>query len=64
MNIGLSKIVVSPEGEQLYTFEHAALLSETSVTLVQFYIGLGVIESIGSMLHPREITRIAQIQLI
>jgi hypothetical protein len=62
MNVGLSKIVVSPEGEQLYTFEHAALLAETSITLVRFYIGLGVIEPIGSMLHPREITRIAQIQ--
>jgi MerR HTH family regulatory protein len=62
MNVDLSKIVVSPEGEQLYTFEYAALITETSITLVNFYIELGVIESTGSMLHPREISRIAQIQ--
>jgi MerR HTH family regulatory protein len=62
MTFSLSKIVVSPEGEQLYTFEYAALMTETSMTLVKFYVELGVIEPIGSMLHPREIARIAQIQ--
>jgi MerR HTH family regulatory protein len=62
MNFSLSKTVVSPEGEQLYTFEYAALATKTSVAVVQIYIQLGVIEPIGSMLHPREIARIAQIQ--
>jgi hypothetical protein len=32
------------------------------MTLVKFYVELGVIEPIASMLHPREIARIAQIQ--
>jgi MerR HTH family regulatory protein len=58
----LSKIVVSPEGEQLYSFEYAALLTETSVAIVISYVALGIIEPIGSMLHPREVARIAQMQ--
>ena len=62
MSFSLSKTVVSPEGEQLYTFEYAALITETSITLVKFYVELGVIEPSGSMLHSREIARIAQIQ--
>ncbi len=62
MTFSLSKIVVSPGGEQLYTFEYAALMTETSVTLVQVYVKLGVIEAIGDLLHSREIARIAQIQ--
>jgi len=62
MSFSLSTIVVSPAGEPLYTFEYAALLTETSVTVVEFYVASGVIEPIGSMLHSREITRIAQIQ--
>jgi MerR HTH family regulatory protein len=62
MTFSLSKIVVSSEGEQLYTFEYAASVTETSITLVQVYVQLGIIEPIGAMLHSREITRIAQIQ--
>jgi len=62
MSFSLSTVVVSPAGEPLYTFEYAALLTETSVTVVEFYVASGVIEPIGSMLHSREITRIAQIQ--
>ena len=44
MSFSLSKTVVSLEGEQLYTFEYAALITETSMTLVKFYVDLGVIE--------------------
>lgn len=62
MNFSLSKTVVSLEGEQLYTFEYAALIAETSITVVMSYVELGVIEPIGHMLHSREIARIAQIQ--
>lgn len=58
----LSTIVVSQEGEQLYTFEYAALVTETSITLVMSYVELGIIESLGCMLCGREIARIAQIQ--
>ena len=62
MTFSLSKTVVSPEGEQLYSFEYAALITKTSITVVQVYVELGVIETIGDLLHSREITRIAQIQ--
>jgi MerR HTH family regulatory protein len=62
MTFSLSRIVVSHEGDPLYSFEYAALIAETSITVVEAYIELGVIEAIGSMLHSREITRIAQIQ--
>ena len=62
MSFSLSTVVVSPAGEPLYTFEYAAVLTETSGTVVEFYVASGVIEPIGSMLHSREITRIAQIQ--
>ncbi|MEH1783570.1 MAG: chaperone modulator CbpM [Nostoc sp.] len=62
MTFSISRIVVSSEGEQLYTFEYAALITKTSITLVKFYVELGVIEPIGDLLHSREIARIAQIQ--
>lgn len=62
MSNSLSTTVVSPAGEPLYTFEYAAAITETSITLVQVYVQLGVIEPIGAMLHSREIARIAQIQ--
>jgi hypothetical protein len=62
MTFNLSTTVVSPEGEQLYTFEYAASMTETSITLVQVYVQLGIIEPIGDLLRAREIARIAQIQ--
>jgi len=62
MTFSLSKIVLSPGGEQLYSFEYAASITETSITVVQVYVQLGVIEAIGDLLHSREIARIAQIQ--
>ena len=62
MSFSLSTVVVSPAGEPLYTFEYAALLTETSVMAIEFYVASGVIEPTGSMLHSREITRIAQIR--
>ncbi|UKP01170.1 chaperone modulator CbpM [Nostoc sp. UHCC 0870] len=62
MTFSLSKTVVSLEGEQLYTFEYAASITETSMSIVQVYVELGVIEPIGDLLHSRAIARIAQIQ--
>jgi hypothetical protein len=62
MTFSLSTIVVSDEGERLYTFESAASIAQTSVVVIQIYLQLGIIESIGSMLYSREIARIAQIQ--
>jgi MerR HTH family regulatory protein len=66
MSSNLSAIIVMPassgKADQLYTFEYAASVTETSIMLIQVYIQLGVIESIGDLLHSREIARINQIQ--
>jgi DNA-binding transcriptional MerR regulator len=62
MTFSLSTTVVSDEGERLYTFESAASIAQTSIAVIQIYVQLGVIEPTGSMLHSREIARIAQIQ--
>lgn len=57
----LSQVVVSQEGEQLYTFEYAATATETSTAVIERFVQLGLIEPIGVMLHQRDINRIAQI---
>lgn len=66
MNSNLSAIVVVPassnRADQLYTFEYAASVTETSIMLIQVYIQLGVIDAIGDFLHSREVARIDQIQ--
>jgi len=62
MTFSLSRVVVSADGEQLYTFEYAAKVTATSVTVVESFVQLGLIEPIGSMLLERHISRIAQIQ--
>jgi len=58
----LSTTVISQEGDRLYTFEYAALVTETSTIVIEQFVQVGLIEPIGSMLHAREIARIAQIQ--
>ncbi len=61
-SVNLSRVVVSHAGERLYSFEYAARLSETSITTVESFVALGLIEPIGSMLLKRDIGRISQIQ--
>ena len=58
----LSTMVVSENGDRLYTFEYAALVTETSTMIIEQFVQVGLIEPIGSMLHAREIARIGQIQ--
>jgi DNA-binding transcriptional MerR regulator len=62
MTFSLSTTVISDQGEQLYTFESAASIAQTSIVVIQAYVQLGIIESIESRIHSREIARIAQIQ--
>jgi MerR HTH family regulatory protein len=57
-----STIVVVSTDDQLYTFEYAASITETSIAVVQVYVHLGIIEPIGDLLNSREIARIAQIK--
>ncbi|MEG5058545.1 chaperone modulator CbpM [Microcoleus sp. A2-C5] len=58
----LSTMVVSENGDRLYTFEYAAFVTETSTMIIEQFVQIGLIEPIGSMLHAREISRIGQIQ--
>ena len=58
----LSTMVVSENGDRLYTFEYAAFVTETSTMVIEQFVQVGLIEPIGSMLHAREIARIGQIQ--
>ena len=45
--VSLSRIVVSQEGDRLYSFEYAARVTETSVTLVEGFVEMGLIEATG-----------------
>lgn len=58
----LSQVVVSQAGDRLYSFEQAATFTQTSVTIVERFASLGLIEPEGTMLRSRDVTRIAQIQ--
>ena len=58
----LSSMVVSSAGDRLYTFEYAALVTDTSTIVIEQFVQVGVIHPIGAMLHTSEIARIAQIQ--
>jgi hypothetical protein len=58
----LSRVVVSHEGDELYTFEYAARVTQTSTHVIERFVALGVVESSGSMLRSRDVARIAQIQ--
>ena len=58
----LSCTVRTEAGDRLYTFEYAASVTQTSTIVIERFVELGLIEPIGSMLHSREIGRIAQIQ--
>jgi DNA-binding transcriptional MerR regulator len=62
MSFSLTTTEDSSTDEQLYTFEDAALMTDISVSLVIFYVELGVIEAIDDLLYSREIARIAQIK--
>jgi MerR family transcriptional regulator/heat shock protein HspR/chaperone modulatory protein CbpM len=59
--VSLSRVVVSEDGDRLYTFEYAALVTQTSTTLIERFAALGLISPIHSMLRSRDIARIAQI---
>ncbi len=59
--VSLSRVVISEEGDRLYTFENAAIVTQTSTALIERFAALGLISPINSMLRSRDIARIAQI---
>jgi MerR HTH family regulatory protein len=54
--------IETSQEDQLFTFEYAAEINETSITVIHVYVQLGVISAIGELLPSREIARIAQIR--
>lgn len=61
-NIALSRIVWSEEGDRLYSFEQVAYYTETSISLLDRYVTLGLIEPVGVMLRREEIIRIIRLR--
>lgn len=61
-NFSLSRIVWSKEGERLYSFEQAAYHTQTSVSLLERFASLGLIEPVGSMLHRQDLIRVVKLQ--
>ena len=59
--VSLSTIVFSPDGERLFSFERAALLTQTSVVTIEKLVYLGAIEPVGAMLRLQDIGRIGRI---
>ncbi len=57
----LSRVVVTQEGDRLYTFEYAASVTQTSIAVVERFAALGLISPIGEMLRSRDVARISQI---
>lgn len=43
------------------SFEQAATITQTSVTIIERFTRLGLIEPEGTMLRPQDVTRIIQI---
>ena len=59
--MSLSRVVVSPQGDRLITFQQAAYLTQTSVTILERFADLGLIEPVESMLPLSDLTRVMQI---
>ncbi len=59
--MSLSRVVVSTKGDRLITFQQAAFLTQTSVTILERFADLGLIEPVESMLRLSELTRVTQI---
>ncbi len=57
----LSRDVISQQGDTLISFERVATISQTSVTTIQCFIRLGVIEPEGSMLRQEDTLRVMKI---
>ena len=58
----LSRVVWTNDYDRLFTFERAAAMANTSITLIEQYIALGLIEPVGIMLPSTEIVRIIRLR--
>jgi hypothetical protein len=58
----LSRIVCSEGGDRLYSFEQAAYFTQTSVSVLEQFASLGLVEPSGSMLHRQDLIRVVKLQ--
>jgi chaperone modulatory protein CbpM len=58
----LSRIVYSEGRDRLYSFEQAAYFTQTSVSVLEQFASLGLIEPSGSMLHRQDLIRVVKLQ--
>jgi MerR family transcriptional regulator/heat shock protein HspR/chaperone modulatory protein CbpM len=61
-HFSLSPIVWSEGGDRLYNFEQAAYFTQTSVSVLERFASLGLIEPVGSMLHCQDLIRVVKLQ--
>jgi MerR family transcriptional regulator/heat shock protein HspR/chaperone modulatory protein CbpM len=59
--MSLSRVVLSQQGDRLVTFERAAYLTQTSVTVLESFAQLGLIDPVGAMLRLSDLNRVEQI---
>ena len=60
-NISLSRTVVSNQGDTLISFERVARITQTSVTTINSFVRLGIIEPQDSMLRLEDTLRVMKI---
>lgn len=61
MSNNLSCIVVSEHGDTLISFEQVAAMTQTSVTTIDSFVSLGVVEPVGAMLRLEDTRRVIKI---
>jgi len=61
-SLSLSRLVWSETGDRLYSFEQAADFTQTSVSLIEQFATVGIIEPVGTMLRRQDLVRVVQIQ--
>lgn len=61
-NVSLSRMVLTEEGDRLFSFETVARLTETSVPLIERYVDLGLIEPVGIMLRQEDMLKITKLR--
>ena len=60
-SMSLSRVVVTRQGDRLITFQQAAYLTQTSITILERFADLGLIEPVESMLRLSDLTRVMQV---
>lgn len=57
----LSRKVINQQGDTLISFERVASITQTSVTTIDSFVQLGIIEPEGSMLRVEDTLRVMKI---